>query len=77
MFFLHNIPLGNCNGMDDTPMDGNSELQPDDSSYPLNDDVVSEVIDSQWYGPGAKLYHNYHTTLNNNFCIPSWCTPVF
>ena len=77
MFFLHNIPLGNCDGVDDTPMDSNSELQPDDGSYSLNDDVVSEEIDSQWYGPGAMLYRNYHTTLNGKFCIPSWCTPVF
>ena len=66
-FFLHNIPLENRNGGDVTPTGSGSNLQPDDGSYPLNDDMDSEEIDSQWYGPGAKLYRNYHTKLNGTF----------
>lgn len=38
--------------------------------YPPHTGVDSEgvdSVDSQWHGPGAKLYRNYHTELTGKF----------
>ena len=46
----------------------NGPIKPTGSGLlPPHAGVEGEAVNSQWHGPGAKVYHNYHTKLTGEF----------
>ena len=81
--FLHFVPTVSLTSSGSVPTEqDDNAIEPSSSDLrPPHTCIGGEDVNSQWHGPSAKLYRNYHTKLTGEFpnltVRPSHCSLIF